>query len=657
MFKLRKHLSATLALIVAVILLLPDMIFTAFADESTSDLFNYDEVHDVAVLIEYEHNDISFTITSPSGQKIDKNTDTDNITVFAGSTSTTVFIGGAEAGQWTITYDKGSNDHLTVRNVIQNTDFWITAFNTGTLADEKLPVSFNVSGAENTGYKFSVMAVTSKDTLNGKELANGSGNTGEDVTVDVSLADLSTYSEYYLLLYVSYNDNGSEIFDYAYSDSFSYTNSKSPEPLDAVDITVAHDSKSITLDWDKHINYNIKSVYVEYYLDDKLISAGEYPVSDGKSGFFTYEDESQSPKFKISVRNNSGLVSDLSEFRVNITSDDSLKLTLPESGLNDSDIWTFEYSGADNTDVTFTVNNNSETRTLDGDGSSFITLPDSRNTIMVSFADKDGYIHTYNRMANITAISPSLSLSHDIDGITTSNDYIIITGSTNCSEVTVNGNKADIENGIFTYTLELDDGDNNVLIEASTGELGTSLTATVTKESNGILAADNIFLKLLPLFVGLVISVVGIILVVIFTKKRNRKKTGRLENNNVNNTYGSENTKAYKKSSKKTGGKADKVSFAAQNVKPKKPGFIWLYISIVSWISAIGLWVWFILRKVFENSISYIELAYESLSKADAYITHTVIVMISAIAFTVAAAIFTTVFVLVRRHKKNVNFQ
>ena len=125
MFKLRKHLSATLALIVAVILLLPDMIFTAFADESTSDLFNYDEVHDVAVLIEYEHNDISFTITSPSGQKIDKNTDTDNITVFAGSTSTTVFIGGAEAGQWTITYDKGSNDHLTVRNVIQNTDFWI----------------------------------------------------------------------------------------------------------------------------------------------------------------------------------------------------------------------------------------------------------------------------------------------------------------------------------------------------------------------------------------------------------------------------------------------------------------------------------------------------------------------------------------------------
>lgn len=274
---------------------------------------------------------------------------------------------------------------------------------------------------------------------------------------------------------------------------------------------------------------------------------------------------------------------------------------------------------------------------------------------MVSYADKDGYIHTYNRMANITAFSPSLSLSHNIDGITTSNDYIIITGSTNCSEVTVNGNKADIENGIFTYTLELDDGDNNVLIEASTGELGTSLTATVTKESNGILAADNIFLKLLPLFVGLVISVVGIILVVVFTKKRNRKKTGILENSNVNNTYVSENTGADKKSAKKSAKKADKVSVAAQNVKPKKPGFVWLYISILSWISAICLWVWFILRKVFENSIEYIKLAYESLSKADAYLTHTVIIMISAIAFTVAAAIFTTVFVLVRRHKKKMN--
>lgn len=650
MLKLKKHLSIVLALIVSVILLIPEMAFTVLADESTSDLFNYDKVQDVAVIIEYEHDDISFTITSPSGQKIDKNTDTDNITVFKGSTSTTVFIGGAEAGQWTITYDKGSNDHLTVRSVVQNTEFWIKTFNVGALSEEKLPVTFNVSGAENTGYSYSVMATTSKDTLNGKELASGNGNTGEDVAVEVSLANLSTYNEYYLLLYVSYDDNSSEIFDYAYSESFSYTNSKSPDPIDKVDITVAHDSKSITVDWDSYISYNTDAVYVEYYLDDELISSSEYPTSKGKSGFFTYDDETQSPLFKISVRENSGLASELSEFSVNIVPDNSLKLTLPESGMTGSDIWSFDYTGADKTEVTFTINDNSETMTLDGDGSSSITLPDTRNTIMVSYADKDGYIHTYNRMANITTAAPSLTLSHNIDGITTTNDFIIISGATNCSDVTINGNKAEVSDGTFTYTLELDKGENSILIEATNGELGTSLTATVTRETESILASEGIFSKLLPLIVGLVISVVGIILIIVFTKKRNSRKNG-------DNTYLNTDTKAAKKAAKlaKKNSKSSDINNNdnVQNINPKKSRSIWLYAAISSWIVTVGLWVWFIIRKVFENSISYIKLAYESLSRADAYLTHTVIILVFAIVFTVLAIVFTVVFVLIRLRKKN----
>lgn len=667
MLKLKKHLYIVPALIICAILLIPEMIFTVFAEESTADLFNYDKAQDVAVIIEYDHNDITFTITSPSGQNIDKNTDTDNITVFAGSTSTTVFIGGAEAGQWTITYDKGSNDHLTVRSVVQNSDFWITSFNTGTLSEETLPVVFNVSGAENAGYKYSIMAATSKDTLNGKELAFGRGNTGEDVSVDVSLSKLSTYDEYYLLLYVTYDYNGSEIFDYAYSDSFSFTNSKSPDTIDGVDITVMHDSKSITVDWSNHVNYGTKAVYVEYYLDNELISSTEYPTSNGKSGFFTYDDEAAAVLFKISIRDNSGLASALAEFNVNIAPDSSLKLMLPESGMTDSDIWTFDYTGADKTEVTFTINDNTETMTLDGDGNSSITLPETRNTIIVSYADKDGNIHNYNRMANVTTLTPTLSLSHNIDGITTTNDFIIISGATNCTEVTVNGNKAQVSDGIFTYTLELDKGENPVLIEAISGELGTTLTATVTRESEGILSSDSTFSKLLPLIVGLLISVAGIILVVVLTKKCSIKKNSNTDvNNSVNISAENVNidTKASKRSAKKAAKLAAKqnaqgaygnVVSNTENAKRKKSGFVWLYIAVICWIATVGLWVWFIIRKVFENSVSYIRLAYESLSRADSYLTHTVIILVFAIVMTVAAIGFTVVFVLVRIHKKKNN--
>ena len=482
------------------------------------------------------------------------------------------------------------------------------------------------------------MATTSKDTLNGKELAFGRGNTGEEVSVNVSLADLSTYNEYYLLLYVTYDYNGSEIFDYAYSDSFSYTNPKSPDSIKEVDITVLHDSKAITVDWNHHISYGTKAVYVEYYLDNELISSSEYPASDVKSGFFTYDDDAESALFKISISNKSGLASALSEFNVNISSDDSLKLTLPETGMTDSNIWTFGYTGADKTEVTFTINNNSETYTLDGDGSSSITLPETRNTIMVSYTDKNGYVHNYNRMANVNSITPSLSLSHSIDGITTENDFIIISGATNCTDVTVNGDKAEVKDGIFTYTLELDKGENPVFIEASRGDIGTSLTATVTRRSKGILSSDSVFSKLLPLIAGLVISAAGIILIIVFTKKRGNKK----------NT----DTKAEKRAAKKAAKIAAKQNAQIKNNNGKKSGFIWLYITVISWAASIGLWVWFIIRKVFENSVGYIRLAYESLSRADAYLTHTVIILVFAIILTVLAIGFTLVFVLVRIRKK-----
>ena len=636
MLKFKKHFFIVPALIICAMLLIPKMIFTAMAEESTADLFNYDRPLDVAVIIEYEHNDISFTITSPSGQKIDKSTDTDNITVFAGSTSTTVFIGGAESGQWTITYDTGSNDHITVRNVVQNSDFWITSFNTGTMTESSLPVTFKVSGDENTGYKYSIMAVTDRNTLNGKVLASGRSTVGEEVSADASLGELSTYDEYYLLLYVSYDNNGSEIFDYAYSDSFSYTNPKAPKPMEELDITILHDSKSIAADWSGGVNFEIRSVYVEYYLDDKLISAEEYPTSNGKSGFFTYDDESQTLLFKISKRNSSGIASELSEFSVAIVPDNSLKLSLPESGKTASDIWTFDYTDADNTEITLTVNDNEETRTLDGDGSDFIALPDTRNTVMITYTDKNGYVHNYNRIANISDVTPSLSLSHSLDGITTTNDFIIISGATNCTEVTVNGDKADVTDGIFTYTLELDKGENSVLIEASNGELGTSLTATITRESDGILSQDSIFSRLLPLIAGLLASVIGIILIIVLTKKRSIRKSDKAGGNT------------------QSSGSYTNVNMPGS--KPKKAGFMWLCIAVICRAATVGLWAWFIVRKVFENSVGYIRLAYEAFSKADAYLTFTVVVLVFAIVMTVASIGFTAVLVIVRMRKKRNNF-
>lgn len=625
MNKFKKYISALFILLMTVL----SSFVTAFAEETEADLFNNNTPQDIAVFIEYEHNDISFKLISPSGVEITKDTDTENITVFSGSKSTVIFLGSAETGQWKIKYDKGSNENINISASVQDSSFWITSFDVKAVTDNKIPVTFNVSSGKTSGYNYSLILTTDKESLNGKTLATGSGVIGEDVTTEVSLEDVSTHSGYYLLLYVSYMDNDSEIFDYSYSNAFDYTNPNAPESIDKADITISHDTLSVTADWKNYIGYDTDSVFVEYYIDNQLISSTEYPVSAGYSGFFTYKEDSKVLTLKVSVKNKNGLASDFKSFDIEMSDDKSMSLTLPESGKTGSEIWSFDYKGADDTEITFNVNGKVNEYTVSGDGSKYLTLTEDRNTIKVSYTDENGYTHVYNRMANISRTAPTLELIKSLDGVTTANDTIIISGKTSASVLTVNDKEIDINNGIFSYVYELKNGKNSIVLTASTGDSSTSLTATVTKESSGILTeGSDDFRWIIPLATGLLISAVGIVLIILLTKKHEKKKNAASQNMDII--------------------KPQKPKKVKKPKKVRKPGFILLISLIICWTVTVLTWVWFIIRKIFENSTGYIELAYESLKSADSYLFFTTFIMITAIVITVIALVLTIIFIIVR---------
>ena len=514
MKKLRKSLFA----IILGICCMLSVSFATRAAEKEEVLFHLREAQDIVVTIAYGVNDISFTLVSPSGFEITKETDTETVTVLSGTTSTLVFIGQAEAGEWKIRYDKGSNESISVSANVQDNSFFITDYQVGSPDGTKLPVQFTVSAQKEFNYQYKLMLTTSAETLNGKELLSGRGVTGKAVTKEISLENISTYDSYYLLLYVYYDLNGSEIFDYNYSEAFAYTNAQAPQALENIDVMVDHDAKTVDLNWKAYVNNQVTNVFVSAYAGDDCIWTNEYPTQQGYTATISYEAEGII-RFEVSYRNRNGVVSEMLQKEVDVTP----HLSLPQTGKVNSDIWTFSYDKMSETEVVFAFEKDKYTVVLDGEGTKYLLLPESRNQITVTYTDADGNVHTYERIANISDEKPMIELLRKVDGVTTVESVIMVTGTTNAESISVNGKEIEIKDGEFAYAYQLSDGQNEIVLEAVLGENETTLVAVVTKK------ASWWHVQWQYLGAGLIVSLIGIIFVLSAGRKRNKKEEAVFE--------------------------------------------------------------------------------------------------------------------------------
>lgn len=221
-----------------------------------------------------------------------------------------------------------------------------------------------------------------------------------------------------------------------------------------------------------------------------------------------------------------------------------------------------------------------------------------RNTIVVTYQDGDGSWHSYQREANISDVKPTIDLLRKLDGVTTAESVIMITGTTNAEKLTLNGQDVEIKDGAFAYPYSLSPGENHIELEAVLEEGVTRLSALVTKE------AGMGTLWMYPV-AGLAISLAGIVILARSERKKRRKAAETAE------------------------GTAD--------AHAKRKGFRGGIRG--NWIAVIFCVVAWVALLVFTNTSAYLQVAYRSLLLAKGLLILKQVVLLLALVLTVIALI------------------
>ena len=566
-----------IVLILALAVLLPASYVSA--EEKESDLVSVDTPKNMTVKLTYDENDVTWALVAPGGAVINKDTDTDNVTVYAGDKATYIFVGNAEAGQWKIRYDKGKNEKIGVSVNFNASDIVIDSYALGEINEKEAKATFKVSGRENAEYNYQLILTTQKNSFDGKLLTAGQGKFGENVEAIADLTKVSSFEEYYITLYVSISDGGEEVFDMRSSDKFAFVNPNEKTITKSPLFTVDYDSSCIRMDW-KEALYGYSTVYVQTSLDDQELEGERVDVSEGGTRIVFAED-TKKVKVRLTAFDNDGLATVPSDYDIELSGDSAFALILPEDGLISSRIYNFSYKNAKETKVTFNVGKDKLEETLDGSGDSFIELASDNNTIDISYVIDD-VTYTYHRTANVANNPVEIRLHKAIDGVTTDKDSIIIAGRTNAEALTIDGKDVEVTDGEFAVNHKLKAGENIIELIGSTGDEKTVMKLMVTCGSKTAAGAKkNIrWDYIIPLIIGLIVSVVGILLMV---------------------------------------------------MKKRLPLLVW---TILAGVASIALWVWFIIRSIYSHSVDFIDYALDSMKAADAYLKLNTMLMWAAIVMT-----------------------
>lgn len=482
MRKIQGHLLSILGIMFISLLL---TVSYARAEVKEGNLFFNDEEQSVQISITYDHNDAKISIISPSGRVITSEEDSDDVAIFSTENSLYFIIEKAEKGQWLLKYDKGSNDSITASVDKFEDPIWITQFDIISIDNDSLTYEFLVEHTEDIDFSYTISLTTDNTGGVSKEIGRGYGKANSIVSSSIDISSINTYDSYYLQLNINYFKNDIEYFDIAYSEPFSYVSSKYVEPLGGIDSIVYPENGYININWANYIPYEAAQIYVTAEADGKEIYSSLFNPREYDECVIQYDEGTKSVEIGISVQNSYGQISDTFYRTIKIEKgDNDFQLSFPNQGLTNSYQWIFAYKNAVNQEIDITVNEKEQSIWLDGDGEKYLTLANEINNIIVSYDDKEGTSYQHQLITNVDSIPPQLKIFENLDGSTTSNDSVIITGRTDVGAMlTINDTAVEIDDdGLFIHSLPLVEGLNNIFIKAidQVGNI-TSYTASVSR--------------------------------------------------------------------------------------------------------------------------------------------------------------------------------
>lgn len=588
--------------------------FTAYAEEKEDWLYNNPKQQDIVVVVGYEKDDVKISFKDPEDRPVSltsanvKYDKLDDNTMF-------ILIKNAAAGNWKLVYDKGSNESIKASAYPAESSMKIKNFRTGTPADQKMNVEFSVTGAGGGSFNYEISISLDKDFATERNIYKGNGY-GEDIhTAELNLEGLND-GTYYLKLYAYHEDNGVFDFDEVISDSFEFVNSQKVDPLEDYNVAVNITARTIDISFEGKTPYNAQTVYVKATADGKDLDEQFLDVKSGEYVARTQFDEGvKEISISAALQYENGRVSEELTKTVNLDfSKGAFALELPKSGTSNNKYFTYKYKNAKDQLVAIKINDNyPEEKTFNGKGKEKFELPDINNDVLISY-QYEGVTYIAEVYIVVDIYPPSLKIYEDMDGMTTKDDKVIITGKTDAgSRLTVNDEKIETDaKGGFSYELKLEDGVNEVAIssEDDAGNIATYAMKinkdTATKEVGNVVEGEeaNKILSFLPLFIALYASIFGIIEMAIIAGGRKKK--------------------------------------AAAVVTVKKAAITAFVFSTIAFAADLVL---FIIRRKYEKSEDYINLAVDFPKKAYDYIHLTKIckVMLFVLGAVMAVSLITMI--------------
>lgn len=444
--------------IVLALLLIGSMAITASAATQEEDLIYLKKEKDIVIWVKWDVEQPKVVFISPEDEEYDPTIAADNTETIFSENNMYYVIRGAEAGQWKIRYDKGKNNTLEVSVHDYMAGIYVEYFTIDQIVDNNMTVRFKVGGQEDRRFNFRISAMVSHNGAE-KELYDSSTRTGREEEIKLSLKKLSSYENYFLKLYVWYEENGTDIFDFAYSETFAWTNTSVDESLPEITTTVLPLENLVRVNWPTDFS-KADSVLVAVFEEDATVPTryDTYKVRDYQSAELSYTPGIS--KITIEVSMNINGVQSTPLRRTAILGD--MKLQLPESELLNSLSFPVAYRDMNGQSVQLRVNQRGSTATLDGSGTMTMTLVDDWNSVSVSYTDENLITWELRRDVFVDRIPPALSMTKDYNGMSQKSDKLVISGrATDCVSLTVNGNPVTMDAaGNFTWDLSLASGSN-----------------------------------------------------------------------------------------------------------------------------------------------------------------------------------------------------
>lgn len=475
---MKRCLTILLALVLTLSMAIP-----AFAATEEADLEYIDTRKDVVFWVSWDVETPDIKFIAPNGAIYDPMKQANGTTTILNDKDLYYVIMNASAGQWRIRYDKGNNTKLDVSVHDYQAGLIIESFTIGEVTDIQLPYQFTVSGEEGTRYNYRISAMIDHTGME-KELASGSEIVGTEISGNVYLNNLSTYSGYMLKLYVWYDDNGTDIFDFAFSDKFSFTNEEADKLSADFHVTVMPEEQLLLISWPE-LPYNVEKVLVAVFEDGGKEPSvfDEYDPDQYDSVQLAYDPAAKQVDVEFTVTVNGVNAAPLRK-TLNVG---NFGISLPEGDAFNSLIIPLTYTGLTHQLTSVIINGYKTELVLDGSGSVNITVGDDWNEVSVSYSTGDNITWLIDRNIFVDRISPILTMSQAYDGMRSEKKTISVSGvAKDCASVTINGQPVTLDaNGMFSQEIGLSTGGNTVTVVAA-DKLGneTKYTALIYHGDN-----------------------------------------------------------------------------------------------------------------------------------------------------------------------------